>query len=131
MRRRLGGGFLEDFQDHDRITIDSVHDSSCSIFVIDPKFMASRAYRWHGPGMRQPEILSSLEPSQQESCLNPRSLRERWRLDFPVEPHQRLGLVSIHALQGYVIYDITSTKPGTGNCVTAIVLRYWYLTLGR
>jgi hypothetical protein len=60
--------------------------------VIHPQLVASLADAGHGAGMGHGEQLSLLKPSEQNSSLEPRFLRERWGLDFSMQPHQGLAV---------------------------------------
>jgi len=87
--RCLRGLFAEDFQDHDGIRLDSVHNAPRGVGVIDAQLVAPRPNGRHGPGVRHSKQLAPLQTSQQISRLHSGSLGERWGLDFSVQPNKR------------------------------------------
>jgi hypothetical protein len=78
------------FGNHDRITVDSVHDPPCRIGIDDAQLVAACTDGGHGPRMRHLKAFSALQPPQQETRLQSRRPGERRGLYLSVEPHERL-----------------------------------------
>ena len=107
-----------------RITIASasryIEDAPCVILIGNPQLVTSPPDRGHRAGMRETEILAILKPPKQEPGFDSRVPGERQRLNFAVEPNERL-LLEGHDSR-YVRYDIIArvTKAAASASAAAV-----------
>lgn len=107
---RRGPGFLaEDFQDHDSVGLDSVHDAPRNTSVIDAQLIAPRPDIWHRPRMGHGNQFAPLQPPKQIARLQSGSLREGRSLDLTVQPDKRF-VVRAHWTQ--CMSDLICYQPG-------------------
>jgi len=68
---RRGCRFLvEDLQEDNRIRINAIDNSPRDLLVANAQFVASRANRWHGPGLWQTQFDSLLKLAKQKTSLD-------------------------------------------------------------
>ena len=77
--RRL---FVEDIENHDRVSRDVVHNPPVQLRVDDAQFVATRADARHRPRVREAERFTALESAQQETGFDPGVGAEGRRFDF-------------------------------------------------
>jgi hypothetical protein len=88
--RRRASRLAEHRQNHNGVSIGSVHNPPVNFDISDPEFVAVRPHHRHRPRMRHRQHLALLEQPQQIAGLDPRHLGERRRLDLSVKPDDRL-----------------------------------------
>jgi len=89
-RWRLSSRFPKDFQDHNGVGVDAIHNPPVLAFVGNPELVASSSDRRHRSRMGQAQILALLQPAEQISRFNPRDLGKGRRLDLAVKPDEGL-----------------------------------------
>jgi hypothetical protein len=89
--RRCGGSLLaEDIQDEDCIAVDAIDEPPGLLLILNAELMTSTCDGRHRSGVRQAEILPSLQLPQKETGLDPRGSGERRALDLTSEPNEGL-----------------------------------------
>jgi hypothetical protein len=100
---------FEHVENHDRVGSDVINNPPDAVRVLHAELMTSLADARHGTRVRKRNALAALQATQQHACLDPGLGRKRRRLDFTVQPRQRLvGLGHEAQYMSNVTYPQTS-----------------------